>query len=726
MEKHLEKPTPESKGVNNGEPKPAKPSAKAKIAKNKVKVSKTTAKKTKAVKTVKKKAPQKRRPSSKRQTASQTTKKVAKKVQISPKEILLAHITPRLVYIASAFVDVQDELPDFEPMELGALGRRHREFFDDDLIEEAVEAAQEYPKSSRLFEIGRYAQHKGQRNLAKTIFVSGILAKQSAAKCWDHLAQMIFDEKNLQGVVAFYDYMLEHEKANFFQTWQAALANAAVGRPQKTVKLVTACEKLAKRKLEKQRLLPLLALKAYASKKPMVLRKLLQTHKGSFVKPLPQWLRTRINTAAQNLVPSVIGISPTRVHGMIEDLQTGLETSFDSPQYWEDMADNNPDSVAIVSSYLDKCLRASGKGVKSELLSVYQSSAKLNIDELEVAIGSYLHLKFVDDAHFVLMKQKLKSSEITEFFERIIQRFGDSEALLDLVDRTRSQYPNNLEFAILNGQLAARLGQQKRAEECLWPVFDKQPELLDYPERLQLAIALQMSNKPNEALEVIENIAEDTPEWERASAVKSRIAYQIGKFDHSILASHDRLRHEFENRDDLKDLCFAYRASGQHGEAFFVAEELFTSARGHEESYMQALGLMATEAALSGDRENIDLALHALNSDPRIQFSGWTRTWVFISMYLMLGDVQSAHRLADNFYQKNPTNQIAILTAEWLRNYAGDRSSVDLSDKIIDMHERESMKALRVSEDIEFANKPVSDFSLCDLVDGPRVTIVVP
>ncbi|MDB4824876.1 glycosyltransferase, partial [Saprospiraceae bacterium] len=214
--------------------------------------------------------------------------------------------------------------------------------------------------------------------------------------------------------------------------------------------------------------------------------------------------------------------------------------------------------------------------------------------------------------------------------------------------------------------------------EAFQPLFKKQNVSLNNDEIYALGLALQMTNRPEKAIEVLTQVELFSDHFASAQALRQKIYYQLKDFPNSIKACLESLKGNPNDVKALRQFGIAYRANAQHKEAFKTASKLLSISEPHSQQHMEAITLIGTEARLTNEQKYIAQAVEQINPIKLVKGSRWNFALQLIALLSAMGAYDEAYDVSLNLLDRNPNSTTLLMWISNLKTLTG-RSDVQFN-----------------------------------------------
>lgn len=510
--------------------------------------------------------------------------------------------------------------------------------------------------------------------LASLFLVSGIIANQERDVCWDVLGQKFARSKNWQSAKHCFEIMLEVGAGSFYRYWHAAIVNFAIGEISHAQELLALCVEQVGSADEEARVLPLKAIGFAANEQYDEIEKLCSGVDGNLMDGLPEWIKDRNKSAFEGMVLSAIATASKKQQKSFDVLQMRLPHQLTSPEFWHEVVLADPDNVDNIRRYLSEELKSKSPKIDNKYLAVLESQPTRNAADLPLLIAGYVLTGRNADAIRLLTEEKTGGAKLRSALESACQRVSNKGSCLELIEVACRQNPKDKGLQLLFGLTAYEAGQQQIAAEYLLPLATSRGKFkLDSSGLLALGIALQMTNQPKKAIEILSKIAPFDAEWQESRRLLQRIAYQVSDFKLSVSINEEFLMADSMDIEALIGAMFAARAMNDHRKSCEFASRLVSAAENGSDIYYKAITVMATEAALSGSDAIKRQANEKILSEKFVQRANWNTVMQMVTIFVMLGNYQQAFETARKLHGRNAKSPTILRLVALLQNFVDTR-----------------------------------------------------
>ena len=522
----------------------------------------------------------------------------------------------------------------------------------------------------RLWTLAKLLQSEGSMGLSRTTLMAGILSGNAPDHCWEELSHSFAKTADWQNTLECNTHALRTGENTFYRLWHASSLNFILGDSDKAIHHLKEAKLLAYADDEISRVFPLEVLAHFHSADKKALVKIFTDREKDSSSKLPDWVNRRISIAYSGLIKTKTQFSTTEIElmSMTEEL---LDITIQDTSIWEHIALLSPSTPDLARQYLKAELEKNNPDINVEVLAIIEAITPRQSQDIPILLAAYSRLGRIPDALRVINEAENYGASLFDILEGLTKSLKSKQHSLELLRASHAQHPNDEKIARLYGINAHISGQQGSVVETLLPLFEKQNDKLSADEIYALGVALQMTNRPERAIDVLNQVDLFSDHFAMARSLKQKIYYQLKDFPNTIKSCLETLAGNPNDSQALRMVSIAYRANAQHKNAFKSASRLLAISKPHSQQHMEAITLLGTEARLTNDPEYIAQAIEQIDSLNLVKGAGWNFALQLIALLCAMGAYEQAYNSAHNLLQRNPNSTTILMWMGALKTITG-------------------------------------------------------
>jgi|GEM_PF-1177772 len=523
----------------------------------------------------------------------------------------------------------------------------------------------------RILEIAKRVEADGGRDLGRSLLITGVLTGNSPTECWEALGHKFAQSADWKNTEKCNANAIRLGGLNFYRAWHAATLNFIMGDTDQAVIYSEKTQGLAQNEDQSARAFPLKILSHLHKDDASSLSKHHAAHESNPAAKQPDWVVRRISQAYSGLIKSEPEITPAKV-ALMRHAEDILSVNIDDPSLYEYMALACPEDVDIARQYLNAELAQSNPSINSDVLAVVETVQPRQAQDIPLLLAAYSQSGRVPDALRIINEAESDGASLYDILEGLTKSLKNKQHSLELLKEGHRQNPANEKIARLYGMTAHVAGQQGAVVDTLLPLFEtSEPTALEQDETYALALALQMTNRPEKAIEALNSMDVFSDNFLESQHLRQRIYYQLGDFPSCIKVSLEVLKGNPEDTKTLRQVMIAYRANAEHEKAVKTATKLLSVAKPRSVLHKEALTVLSTEAALTADPAILEKALEQINPLEIAAVSDWNFSLQLIAMLTGIGAVEHAYDVGLGLMERNAKSPTLLLWMGVLKNLTG-------------------------------------------------------
>lgn len=531
--------------------------------------------------------------------------------------------------------------------------------------------------AKRLYSLAKRVASDGGASLGRTIFIAGILTGNSSTECWEELGHIFAASGDWDNTEKCNANAIRIGGPNFYRAWHASTLNFIIGDADQAVSHSEIARTLAKSEDELLRIMPIEVLSHLHSNNAQALEKYTSEPSSSGIIDLPDWIRRRVGLAYTGLIKTKSQITAEHA-SLMKKTEDILAVSIDDPSVWEHLALARPEDVDMSRQYLKAELAQLNPEINSDVLAVIEAITPRDPQDVPMLLAAYSQSGRIPDALRVINEAESHGNSLYDTLEGLTQSLRNKQHSLEILREVHRQHPADEKLARLYGMTAHISGQQGSVVETLFPIFEKAGASVLGPEEIYaLALALQMTNRPEKAIETLNSLDVFAPNFLESQHLRQRVYYQLADFQNCIKVSLEVLNGNPHDTIILRQLMIAYRANAQPEKAVKAAAQLLSVAAPKTDAYREAVTVLTTESALCADPNILEESLAMIDPVKIAETSSWNFTLQLIAMLTGVGAYDRAYDVGLGLMERNAKSTTLLLWMGVLKNLTG-RMDVEL------------------------------------------------